>query len=93
MFCEVGSGSGYFTPFLSKAVGTTGRVYAEDPQSEFLDGTQAYLDVAQAVLLLLLQHLRLDVDGVIEEVELHGWNHGDTRTFLDYQFFAVFTPR
>ncbi len=35
--CEVGSGSGYFTPFLSKAVGNTGQVYAEDPQPEFLD--------------------------------------------------------
>ncbi|RPJ78589.1 MAG: methyltransferase domain-containing protein, partial [Acidobacteria bacterium] len=35
--CEVGAGSGYFTPFLSKAVGTTGKVYAEDPQAEFLE--------------------------------------------------------
>ncbi len=35
--CEIGAGSGYFTPFLSKAVGTAGKVYAEDPQAEFLD--------------------------------------------------------
>ena len=40
-----------------------------------------------------MQHLRLDVDGVIEEVEFHGWNHVDTLTSLDYQFFAVFTRR
>lgn len=35
--CEVGAGTGYFTPFLSKAVGPSGRVYAEDPQPEFLE--------------------------------------------------------
>src|SRR5688572_4097940 len=35
--CEVGAGSGYFTPFLAKAVGSSGKVFAEDPQPEFLD--------------------------------------------------------
>jgi hypothetical protein len=35
--CEVGAGSGYFTPYLSQAVGGTGKVYAEDPQAEFLE--------------------------------------------------------
>jgi predicted methyltransferase len=35
--CEIGAGPGYFTPFLSKAVGSTGKVYAEDPQTEFLE--------------------------------------------------------
>jgi ubiquinone/menaquinone biosynthesis C-methylase UbiE len=35
--CEVGAGSGYFTPYLSSAVGRTGRVYAQDPQREFLE--------------------------------------------------------
>jgi hypothetical protein len=38
-------------------------------------------------------HMRLDLDGVIEEISRNGWNHVDTRTFLDYQYFAVFTPR
>ncbi len=158
--CEVGAGSGYFTPFLSKVVGSTGKVYAEDPQPEFLDVLRqkkekhglrnveivlgTYTDTnlpdglcdvtfvldtyhhfewpksmlaamkrdtkARGRLVIVdwyrrqngvfdkwridaMQHLRLDVDGVIEEVELHGWNHVDTLTFLDYQFFAVFTPR
>jgi ubiquinone/menaquinone biosynthesis C-methylase UbiE len=40
-----------------------------------------------------LQHLRLDVDGVIDEVEGQGWSHVETRRFLDHQFFAVFRPR
>ena len=40
-----------------------------------------------------MQHLRLDVDGVIDEVERHGWKHVDTLTFLDHEFFAVFTPQ
>ena len=35
--CEVGAGSGYFTPYLSKAVGASGKFHAEDPQPEFLD--------------------------------------------------------
>jgi hypothetical protein len=40
-----------------------------------------------------LSHLRLDVDGVIDEVAAHGWTHVETRRFLEHQFFAVFTPR
>ena len=158
--CEVGAGSGYFTPFLSRAVGSTGKVYAEDPQPEFLDvlkqkkekqglrnleivlGTYTDTNLSDGLcdvtfvldtyhhfewpksmldamkrdtktrgrLVIVdwyrrpneifdkwgidaMQHLRLDVDGVIEEVERHGWNHVATLAFLDHQFFAVFTPR
>jgi Methyltransferase domain len=40
-----------------------------------------------------MKHVRLDVDGVIDEVQARGWDHVDTRTFLAHQFFAVFTPR
>lgn len=158
--CEVGAGTGYFTPFLSQAVGTAGQVLAQDPQPEFLellkqkkaeqglrnvetvlgtytdtnlpDGTcdvvfllDVYhhfewptpmldamkLDLAPRGRLVIVdfyrrpneifdrwgidarQHLRLDLDGVIAEVESHGWRHVDTRTFLDHQFFVVFEPR
>lgn len=158
--CEIGAGSGYFTPFLSKAVGARGKVYAEDPQQEFLtvlkqkkdaqglsnveivlgtytdtnlpdslcdvtavldayhhfewpkpmldamkrdtkpDGRLVIVDfyrrqneVFDLWKIDAMKHLRLDVDGVIQEIESHGWRHVETRKFLDYQYFAVFTPR
>jgi ubiquinone/menaquinone biosynthesis C-methylase UbiE len=158
--CEVGAGSGYFTPYLSKAVGDPGRVYAEDPQREFIDlikqkKEQQNLRNVEVVLgtytdtnlpdracdvtfvldtyhhfewptpmldamkrdtrpggrlivvdwyrrpnpifdtlgIKATDHMRLDLDGVIEEITRHGWTHVETRTFLDYQYFAVFTPR
>jgi ubiquinone/menaquinone biosynthesis C-methylase UbiE len=34
--CEIGAGTGYFTPYLARAVGPSGKVYAEDPQKEFV---------------------------------------------------------
>ena len=34
-------------------------------------------------MLDAMQHLRVNVDGVIDEVTAHGWNYVDTRTFLD----------
>src|SRR5437879_5413652 len=34
---DVGTGVGYMLPYLSKAVGPTGRVFAEDIQQDFLD--------------------------------------------------------
>jgi SAM-dependent methyltransferase len=40
-----------------------------------------------------IKHLRLDLDGVVEEIEAHGWDHAETRTFLPLQYFAVFTVR
>jgi ubiquinone/menaquinone biosynthesis C-methylase UbiE len=158
--CEIGAGTGYFTPFLSRAVGSIGKVYAEDPQAEFLEvlkqkkerqalsnveivlgtytdtnlpdrlcdvtfvldtyhhfewpkpmldamkrdtkptGRLVIVDwyrrpneIFQKWNIDAMQHLRLDVDGVIEEISQSGWKHVETRTFLDHQFFAVFVPR
>ena len=157
--CEIGAGSGYFTPFLSKAVGNSGKVYAEDPQREFLEVLKrkkdmqtlenveivhgSYTDthvpdgVCDVTFVLdayhhfewpkpmldamrsdtkstgrlvivdwyrrpnpvfaqfgidALKHVRLDLDAVIKEVESHGWEHIDTRKFLEHQYFAVFKP-
>jgi predicted methyltransferase len=39
------------------------------------------------------QHLRLDREGVVREIESHGWKNVDSRSFLEHQFFLVFEPR
>jgi hypothetical protein len=39
-----------------------------------------------------MKHLRLDVDGVVEEIKAQGRNHVGTRKALEHQFFAVFIP-
>jgi hypothetical protein len=38
------------------------------------------------------EHVRLDRDEVIAEVEKHGWRHRESRAFLPYQYFLVFEP-
>jgi ubiquinone/menaquinone biosynthesis C-methylase UbiE len=158
--CEIGAGSGYFTPYLARAVGRSGKVLAEDPQREFLDlleqkiekndlgnvttvlGTYVdtnlpdgvcdiafvldayhHFEFPQPMLeamakdlkpdgrLIIVdwyrrpnpvfarwkidaeQHLRLDRDGVIGEIERYGWKHVATEEFLDHQYFLVFRQR
>jgi ubiquinone/menaquinone biosynthesis C-methylase UbiE len=158
--CEIGAGTGYFTPYLAKAVGPKGKVYAEDPQAEFLERLEekvaaSDLDNVTAVVgtyedtnlpdgqcdiafvldayhhfeypkpmldamakdlkpngrLIIVdwyrrpnpvfdqwsinaqQHVRLDRDGVIAEIEDHGWKHIGSSDFLPYQYFVEFTPR
>lgn len=157
--CEIGAGTGYFTPFLANAVGASGKVYAEDPQREFIERLKtkvereqlrnvvavvgAYEDtnlpdgscdvafildtyhhfewprpmlaaIAQDLKpggrMIIVdferqpnplferwnvdfkQHLRLDRDGVIKEIEGYGWRLVETRSFLEHQYFLVFQP-
>jgi ubiquinone/menaquinone biosynthesis C-methylase UbiE len=48
---DIGTGTGYMLPFLSKAVGPNGKVFGEDIQQEFLDRAKAK-GVANAQLIL-----------------------------------------
>jgi len=41
---DVGTGTGYMLPFLSKAVGSAGKVLGEDIQTDFLDRAKAKID-------------------------------------------------
>jgi len=44
---DIGTGVGYMLPFLSKAVGPSGRVIAEDIQTDFLESAKARIAAAQ----------------------------------------------
>jgi ubiquinone/menaquinone biosynthesis C-methylase UbiE len=48
---DIGTGTGYMLPFLGTAVGPTGKVYAEDIQSDFLERAKAK-NVPNAQLIL-----------------------------------------
>jgi SAM-dependent methyltransferase len=41
MVAEIGSGPGYFTPLLARAVGPSGHVFAVDPEAQILDVLRA----------------------------------------------------
>ncbi len=157
--CEIGAGTGYFTSYLARAVGPNGKVYAEDPQKEFVQSIEdkieaggldnvipvvgTYVDTklpdrsCDAVVVLdayhhfewptpmldamakdlkpdgrlviidfyrkqnplfdrfridAKQHVRLDRDEVIAEIEKQGWRQVDEKAFLPYQYFLVFAP-
>ena len=150
---DVGSGVGYMLPHLSRAVGPSGRVLAEDIQQDFLDGAKTKaerdkldnvsyvlgstkdtklpagaVDVAFALdayhhfdypaeMLASIRkalkkdgrlavvdfhknhfkdsaHIRLDLDGLIQEVEANGFRCVSRREFpSNDQFLAVFVKR
>lgn len=48
---DIGTGTGYMLPFLSHAVGATGKLYGEDIQTDFLDRARAK-NVPNAELIL-----------------------------------------
>ena len=158
--CEIGAGTGYFTPYLARAVGSNGKVYAEDPQREFVDSLSQKIEKQKLVNVIAVvgtytdtkipdrvcdvafildayhhfewptpmldsiatdmkpngrlvvvdfyrkqnplferwgvdaqKHFRLDRDGVIQEIEKHGWRLADSRPFLEHQYFLVFKRR
>lgn len=50
---DIGAGSGYLLPQLSRAVGPTGRVYAEEIQAEFLPALQRHAQTLRNVRVVM----------------------------------------
>ena len=44
---DIGTGVGYMLPYLSQAVGPSGKVLAEDVQTDFLDQAKVKVDAAK----------------------------------------------
>src|SRR5580693_9178762 len=44
---DIGTGTGYMLPFLSRAVGTSGKVFGEDIAQDFLDRAKARVGTDQ----------------------------------------------
>lgn len=53
LVAEIGSGPGYFTPRVARAVGPTGRVYAVDPEPVLLEVLRERLDGVRNVTPVL----------------------------------------
>jgi len=51
---DVGTGVGYMLPYLSQAVGPSGKVLAEDVQTDFLDQAKAKIDAAKLANVSLI---------------------------------------
>jgi ubiquinone/menaquinone biosynthesis C-methylase UbiE len=78
---DVGTGIGYMLPYLSKAVSPSGKVLAEDVQTDFLDQAKAKIDAAKLsnVSLILggFTDPRLPPAAVDVELVLDVYHHFD----------------
>ena len=69
---------------IAKAMKPNGRlIIVEFPKKPNPVFTKAKIDYEK--------HIRLDYDGVLSELDHYGWRHVETKDFLPYQYFAVFT--
>ena len=78
---DVGTGVGYMLPYLSKAVGASGKVLAEDVQTDFLDQAKAKVDAGKLsnVSLILggFTDPKLPAGAVDVELVLDVYHHFD----------------
>ena len=76
---DIGTGVGYLLPYLSNAVGPSGKVLAEDVQTDFLDQAKAKIQAAQLsnVSLILGEFTdpKLPPAGVDVELVLDVYHH------------------
>jgi len=74
---DVGTGTGYMLPFLSKAVGPKGKVYGEDIASDFLDRAKSKVDANVELILGTETDPKLPASSVDVELVLDVYHHFD----------------
>src|SRR5215470_12095208 len=94
VIAEVGSGPGYFTPRLARAVGPSGHVYALDPEPAVLDVMRKR--IKEAGVKNVTPVLSRDDDPLLPQgrcelaviINVYHHMHGGA-TFLPHQYFLV----
>jgi ubiquinone/menaquinone biosynthesis C-methylase UbiE len=78
---DVGTGVGYMVPFLSRAVGPNGKVFAEDIAADFIDKAKArskYANVTNATFILgTAESAKLPADSLNAVLILDVYHHFD----------------
>ena len=74
---DIGTGTGYMLPFLSGAVGASGKVYGEDIQTDFLDRAKAKKSANVELILGTETDPRLPAGAVDVALVLDVYHHFD----------------
>jgi ubiquinone/menaquinone biosynthesis C-methylase UbiE len=74
---DIGTGTGYMLPFLSRAVGPTGKVYGEDIQTDFLDRAKAKKDANVELILGSETNPKLPPNSIDVALALDVYHHFD----------------
>ena len=103
---DVGTGVGYMLPYLSRAVGPSGRVMAEDIFDDFLDAAKQRAGEQKLVNVEYykrpnampggdaVKHIRLDEPDLVREIESHGFRKVSEREHIKgSQYMAVFEKK
>jgi ubiquinone/menaquinone biosynthesis C-methylase UbiE len=83
---DIGTGTGYMLPFLSRAVGPTGRVFGEDIQTDFLDRAKLKKEKNVELILGTESDPKLPPDSVDVALVLDVYHHFD---FPDKMLAAI----
>jgi ubiquinone/menaquinone biosynthesis C-methylase UbiE len=74
---DIGTGTGYMLPFLSRAVGPSGKVYGEDIQTDFLDRAKAKKDANVELILGTETSPKLPPNSIDIALALDVYHHFD----------------
>jgi ubiquinone/menaquinone biosynthesis C-methylase UbiE len=83
---DIGTGTGYMLPFLSRAVGPSGKVFGEDIQTDFLDRAKAKKEKNVELILGTESDPKLPPDSVDVALVLDVYHHFD---FPDKMLAAI----